>query len=50
MTRTVKLNVPEAPGVPEIIPVVGLIVKGGGNVPALIDQVSEPVPPVACTG
>ena len=46
MTRTVKLNVPAVPGVPEIIPLVGSMVNGGGNVPALIDQVSVPVPPL----
>lgn len=42
-----KLNVPGVVGDPDITPEDGLIVSGGGNVPALIDQVSEPVPPVA---
>ena len=47
---TMKLNVPVVVGAPEITPEVGSMVNGGGSVPALVDQVSAPVPPVACTG
>ena len=38
-TRTVKLEVPAAEGVPEMTPVEELMVKLAGNDPADIDQV-----------
>jgi hypothetical protein len=39
LTATVKLNVPLAEGVPEMIPVFAARVSPAGRLPAVIDQV-----------
>ena len=39
LTWTVKLNVPVALGVPVIVPLLGLSVRPGGNVPLVRDHV-----------
>ncbi len=44
-TITVKSKVPAAVGVPVIAPVAGSIVRPGGKVPAVTDQVNGGVPP-----
>jgi hypothetical protein len=50
LTVAVKLNVPVADGVPEIIPVVAARVRPAGSAPDVIDQVYAGVPPVAVMG
>src|SRR5262249_5931635 len=49
VTRTVKLEVPIAVGVPEIAPVPGVSVSPAGSVPLASDQVYGGVPPLAAT-
>ena len=49
VTRTVKLEVPGVLGVPDINPVFAFMVKGDGNNPLWIVQVSGLHPPVAAT-
>ena len=44
-TCTVKSNVPAAVGVPVITPVSAAIVRPGGRVPSVTDQVNGAVPP-----
>jgi hypothetical protein len=48
VTVAVKLDVPLAVGVPEMIPVVASRVSPAGRLPAVIDQVYGEVPPLAC--
>src|SRR5690349_20526694 len=48
-TRTVKVRVPVAFGVPEMAPVVALRVRPLGGVPDAMDQASGALPPVACS-
>jgi hypothetical protein len=43
----VRLNVPEAVGVPEMIPVDAAKLSPAGRLPALIDQAYGDVPPFA---
>jgi len=50
VTVAVNLDVPFAVGVPEIMPVAGARVNPAGNVPAVIDQVYDGVPPLAVIG
>ena len=45
VTRTVKLVVPAADGVPPITPVLALMLRPAGSVPTEMDQVEVPVPP-----
>jgi hypothetical protein len=47
ITLTVKLNTPEAVGVPEIVPLPALKLTPVGSDPALIDHVYGVVPPLA---
>jgi hypothetical protein len=47
VTFTVKLDVPEAVGVPVTAPVEAVRERPAGSAPAEIDQVNAPVPPVA---
>jgi hypothetical protein len=47
VTFTVKLNVPEEVGVPEIAPVEAVKVNPAGNAPALMLQLYGVVPPLA---
>lgn len=47
VTVVVKLYVPVADGVPEIMPVVAARVSPAGRLPAVIDQVYDGVPPLA---
>src|SRR5450759_1626547 len=47
VTSTVKLNTPDAVGVPEIVPVTASSANPGGSAPAEIDQVYGGIPPVA---
>lgn len=48
VTFTVKFDVPEAVGVPEIFPVPALNAKPAGRLPEAMLQVRFPVPPSAC--
>ena len=49
VTLTVKLDVPVAVGVPEMVPALGLLkLKPVGSDPALMLQVYGGVPPMAC--
>jgi phosphoribosylcarboxyaminoimidazole (NCAIR) mutase len=47
VTFTVKLNVPEEVGMPEIAPVEAVKVNPAGNAPALMLQLYGIVPPLA---
>ena len=47
VTLAVKLNEPDAVGVPEIVPVAAARVKPAGNAPELMLQLYGVVPPVA---
>lgn len=47
VTVAVKLAVPLAVGVPEMIPVAGTRVSPAGRLPVVIAQAYGPVPPVA---
>ncbi len=49
VTVTVKLEVPLAVGVPEMMPVDGDRLRPAGRVPEVIDQVYGDVPPLACS-
>ena len=46
VTFTVKLNVPAAPGVPDIVPP-AFRLKPAGSVPAMIDHAYGGLPPLA---
>jgi hypothetical protein len=48
VTVAVKVEVPIAVDVPEIIPVDGVRLKPAGSLPDVIDQVYGAVPPLAC--
>ena len=48
VTLAVKVNVPGAVGVPEIVPVAAANVRPAGNAPALKLQLYGVVPPLAC--
>lgn len=50
LTVAVKLDVPLAVGVPEMIPVVASRLRPAGRLPAVIDQMYAGVPPVADMG
>ena len=45
MTLRLKLNEPVLLGTPEILPLDGLTVKGGGNAPLVIPHTRVPKPP-----
>jgi hypothetical protein len=47
LTVAVKLEVPDAVGLPEMIPLVAARVSPAGRLPDLIDHVYAGVPPVA---
>jgi hypothetical protein len=49
VTRTVKLNVPVAVGVPEITPVPLFKERPAGNAPTVTDQLNGVVPPLAAS-
>ena len=49
VTRTVKLEVPVAVGVPEMTPVLAASVSPAGSAPLAIDHVYGGVPPVAAS-
>jgi hypothetical protein len=50
VTVVVKVEVPVAVGVPEMVPVVAARVRPAGRLPELIDHVYDGVPPVADSG
>lgn len=50
VTVVVKVEVPVAVGVPEMVPVVAARVKPAGRLPELIDHEYNGVPPVAESG
>lgn len=47
VTLILKVEEPEAVGVPEIMPVEEFIVRPAGSVPTLIDHVYGVIPPLA---
>jgi len=49
LTVAVKLVVPVADGIPEMMPVVAASVRPAGRLPTLIDHVYAGVPPLACS-
>jgi hypothetical protein len=49
-TVAVKLEVPVAVGVPEMVPVVAARLSPAGRLPELIDHVYEGLPPAAVIG
>ena len=50
VTVAVKLEVPTAVGIPEMVPVVAARFRPAGRLPELIDHVYDGVPPVADRG